>query len=466
MHTVKHALAEVAKNFSLQIFQHPDLRTITAEALDRSGRREQRRCPLSAELVFTFVLLMGLHRAESLRTLLTRLLEMLRERDPDLRLNAVSPEAVCHARARLGPEAHRIAFELTTEKVRPPCWIGGYRVYALDGTKADLADTTRNEAEFGRPGASRGRAAFPQALLLALVDVRTHRLKGASIHPCWMPERDASLPLLDRLGKRDLLLLDRGYDAAWYYYELEHRQIPFLARCKAGRKIRRLHQLKDGSWLVEVRGERPGSRHLKDTWKGPRSFRLTLRMIEYKVGDSPEIRLLTNVLDIDACPALAMAELYAYRWEGELVFDQLKNHFATVTHGTLRTLFRSKRPAGVRQEAWALFLTYNLVRETMHQAACSQKEDPRMISFVATVEIIRRALPRIERAPRRHQRLLFSQLLDDIADQKISRPRRSEANPRKVKRKMSNFGVKLAHHKTEPRCRRPQILTELEPLCS
>lgn len=464
MSTVKHALASVSGKFFLRLFQSPDLRELVEEALHRTGAWHERECPLKAPFVFSFVLAMGLFRHLSLANLLVHLLEMLREREPEVCPRSVTPEAICKARQRLGAEPLKKGFQLATRKVRPRCWFHGLRVYALDGTKADLADTASNEAEFGRPAASRGRAGFPQALLLGLVDVRTHRLKGASIHPCRMPERDASLPLLDQLGEKDLLLLDRGYAAAWYFCELDQRNIPFLVRCKTNGKPRRVSQLKDGSWLVEVTGQRPNSKTLRDSWRGPFRIRCSLRMIEYRVGDSPIIRVLTNLLDPDRFPAVELATLYASRWEGELVFDELKNHLATVMHGNLRTLFRSKSPGGVYQEAYGLFLAYNLLREILARASRRHGVKPLEISFVGALEVIRRTLPRFERAPRRQWTNLFRQLLADIAACRISRPRRPVAYPRKKKRKMENWGVKKPHHKAEPRSKRVWILPDPDPL--
>jgi hypothetical protein len=460
VNTVKQTLARATEKFALRLFRSPRLRHITRLSLDRTGSWHQRECPLKAPFVFSFVVAMGLFRNDSLRILLKRLLEMERERRPGLCPRAVTPEAICKARKRLRSEPLREGFEITTRKVRPRCWFGGLRVYALDGTKADMPDTPSNEAAFGRPPSSRGHSAFPQALLLGLVDVATHRLKGASIHPGAMDERAASLPLLERLGQRDLLLLDRGYAAAWYFHELDQREIPFVVRSKTGWKPRRLHQLRDGSWMVEGRGDPPKSKSLRGRWSGPRKVRYCLRMIEYRVGESPVIRLLTNLLDPDAYPADRIATLYAQRWEGELVFDEIKNHLATVTHGKLRTIFRSKSPGGVEQEAWGLLLSYNLVRETMLQAARRQKLDPLHLSFVGSVGCIRRTLPRIHRAPTRRHRELFLQLLGDIASELIPRPRREVAYPRKKKRKMSNFGVKKPHHKAEPRTKEVLILTD------
>jgi hypothetical protein len=49
---------------------------------------------------------------------------------------------------------------------------------SLDGSTLDVADEKDNVAQFGRPGASRGKAAYPQIRFVTLVENGTHVLFG------------------------------------------------------------------------------------------------------------------------------------------------------------------------------------------------------------------------------------------------------------------------------------------------
>jgi hypothetical protein len=164
-------------------------------------------------------------------------------------------------------------------------------------------------------------------------------------------------------------------------------------------------------------------------------------MIEYQIGKEPPVRLLTS-LEASVFEARDLALLYHQRWEAELAYDELKTHLATVNHGTLHTTFRSKSPDGVRQETYGMLVAYNLVRGLMAEAAEAHNCDPLTISFVQSLRLIQLTLGQLPIAvsdgdPQSIRRLL----LCDIASC-INRPRRKRSYPRKVKIKMSNFGVK------------------------
>ena len=122
----------------------------------------------------------------------------------------------------------------------------------------------------------------------------------------------------------------------------------------------------------------------------------------------------------------------------------MKGYLTAVTHGKQDTTFRSKNPDGCYQEAWGLALTYNLVRDVMTEAAktCSPPISPLLLSFVDTVEVLKQAQPAVQSATIAELPGLYRQLLRTVAACKIDRPRRGRAYPRKVKRKMSNFGKK------------------------
>mgnify|MGYP001618780677 FL=1 len=122
----------------------------------------------------------------------------------------------------------------------------------------------------------------------------------------------------------------------------------------------------------------------------------------------------------------------------------------------LHTVFRSKTPEGVLQEAYGMITAYNLVREVIADAAQAHEIPAREISFVEALEVIKEALPRFQRAaqsasPRTERRRLVRQLFEDIAATRLTRPRRKRVYARVVKTKMSNFKLKRAQHGQELR---------------
>ncbi|MFJ6637059.1 transposase [Streptomyces sp. NPDC091376] len=77
-------------------------------------------------------------------------------------------------------------------------------------------------------------------------------------------------------------------------------------------------------------------------------------MVEYRIdGQAEMIRLITSLTDHEKYPASELAELYARRWEIELVFDEIK------THQRDRPVLRSQTPDGIRQEIFAHLIVHH-----------------------------------------------------------------------------------------------------------
>jgi hypothetical protein len=169
---------------------------------------------------------------------------------------------------------------------------------------------------------------------------------------------------------------------------------------------------------------------------------LKCRLIEARTRTGEKIRLVTSLLDHRCYPAHELVLGYHVRWENELTYDEVKTHFLTVKHGTLKTIFRSKSPDGVRQEAVAMLVVYNLVRGLMREAGERKNLAPLELSFVDSLEAVRQSIARFELASNARTTFLAQRLLDDIAECVIDRPRRPRRNPRKVRQKMSNFKLK------------------------
>jgi hypothetical protein len=99
-------------------------------------------------------------------------------------------------------------------------------------------------------------------------------------------------------------------------------------------------------------------------------------------------------------------------------------------------------------------LAHYLVRAVMVEAADIAALPPTRLSFLATLRLIRAALPDFQRAAPAEHPQLYRQLLADVAATRLP-ARDNRSNPRVVKRKMSNFKVKGPQHQHWPQPTKP-----------
>jgi len=437
--TIRQTLSYAADNLGLQVLETEQYKRFVCLALDQSGRWHQRDCPLKAPLMMWVVFALMLFRSASIANVLKMLIQQFRLGFPNLSLKAITPEAVVHARERLGVEPMRIFFEAHAREFEPITLFHGHRVVGTDGSSFNVPDTQANEVHFGRPKASRGETAYPQMKKVSLVETSTRWILDMVFLRCDGSERDGVLKLLARLLKNDLLLMDRGISAVWLFAECRRRSIHVLGRIASSWKPHIIKRLGPGDFLVLVKGKVPNElrRNKKATVK------MKLRMIEYKIGGNETVRLLTSLRDPVEYPAIELATCYHARWECELSYDEIKNHLACVASSAQELVFRSKTPEGVLQEAYALIALYNMIRGLMAEAGRLHDVNPLEISFVETVQVIKDTTPRLQAAATEElSTAILQQMLKDIAECRNSRPRRPRQNPRVVRRKMSKFKLK------------------------
>lgn len=81
----------------------------------------------------------------------------------------------------------------------------------------------------------------------------------------------------------------------------------------------------------------------------------------------------------------------------------------------------------------------------MHDAAVSANIDPRSLSFIHAVRVIRETVPLLRTAPAEQLIPLYHSMIKHIAVGRLP-PRDNRINPRVVKVKMSNFAKKRPEH--------------------
>lgn len=429
-------------------------RCIPPEQIDRvllkTDRVERRVRKLPAGSVVWFMVMMGLRADLDLSGLWRQVVGVLANVYAVLAgAAAVSKSALCKARGRLGARPMR-QLMLKSGRALPAtkgATYKGMRLRAMDGDDCKVPDTPANAAAFGRPSTARdGRkleGGYPQFHLTRLIDVGTRLTMEALIRPNNTLDHDTARFFLPHCHKRDLLLWDCGF----YSFDLIRRTvldgIHFLSPVPSHAVFKPIRHLSDGSYLTKIY---PHPNDRRDDRNGQ-----VVRIIEYTLdeparqGHGERHRLITDLLDEQQYPAKELIVLYHQRWEIEIANDEVTTHLLNRA-----VELRSQKPAGVVQEMYAVLLAHNAVRLVMAEAAQSVDVDPRTLSFMNAVRVVRETVQEMRSAPARRLPLLYQAMLIQIA-QGVLPERDGRINPRVVKViRPSNFPVKQEKHKNWP----------------
>jgi hypothetical protein len=412
------------------------------EVLQCTGHAARRYARLPAWFVAWFVIALGLFHKDSYRHVFKHLQRF--------RPGGTPPRnTLCEARKGLGVAPLRLlarrVVRLQGTPDTPGAFYRGLRLMSLDGFVLDLPDTPANERAFGRPASGRAPGAFPQARVLALCETGSHVLYRWLVKPCRRSEVSMTPYLLRWLGEGMLLLWDRNFLSYKHLSQVLARKAHLLARVKSNWVFTPTRALADGSYLAKFY---PSPRHRRRDEGG-----IEVRLIEYLLDDpgrphaGVRHRLLTTLLDAAQDPAEALITLYHERWEEELAIDELK------THQREKAVLRSGTPAGVVQEIEGLLLGHYLVRTLMQEAAEAQGLDPRRLSFVGALKVLRCRLPEVPREAAGRQRW-WEDLLAEVGEEVLP-ARRDRINPRVIKRKMSKWPKKRPQHRRPRQPTRP-----------
>ena len=374
------SLGVVAKTFPLATVK---------SVLATTDRESVRQRDLPAHVVVYYVIALVFYMQCSYREVLRCLLEGIQWlMHPGVRIKVAGKSGISQARTRLGVEPLR---RLHNEVVRPiaveatqGAWYRGWHVVSLDGSTLDIADERANEEAFGRPGAKRGKSAYPQIRFVSLVESGTHVLFGSQMGGYSTGEITLAKGVLSWLHHGMLCLADRQFFGFELWNQARATGAQLLWRIRKNLRLPCERRLADGSYLSRIY---PTARDRRHKTNG-----VVVRVIEYRLegvaGAEPIYRLITTILDPELAPAHELAALYHERWEIETALDELKTHLRGP-----RIVLRSKTPDLVRQEFYGLMMAHFAVRGLMHEAAIKADEDPDRLSFVHAVRVIRRKLP-------------------------------------------------------------------------
>lgn len=347
-----------------------------------------------------------------------------------------SASAYCQARARLALDVfqsllRRMCAAFQQDLLDEGRW-RGHRTFLLDGSAFSMPDTPSLQARFGQPGAQTPGCGFPVAHLLACFHAGTGLVTRVLTAPLRTHDMAQAAEMHADLRKGDVLLADRGF-CSFAHIALVLRQtlhavfrvhqrvivdftphrphaVPGRGNCAHNKGLPRSRwrrQLGVQDQLVECLKpvQRPKWMSEEDFAALPAS--ITVRELRYRVGRRgfrvQEVTLVTTLLDAEAYPLKALAELYSRRWEVE-------THLAELKRTMKMDVLHCETPDGVLKELAVFAMAYNLVRCVMLESAARQGVAVDRVSFIDALRWLQafpdgKPIAELHRNPSRPNRL-------------------------------------------------------------
>jgi hypothetical protein len=155
-------------------------------------------------------------------------------------ISVPTTSALSRARDRVGVDVMRRIFECSVSQWIESSkgkYLGGLRLSAIDGTCAKVPDCPNNHTWFGRPGASRGRAGYPQLRLVGLMDVGTRMQRAVQFGPYRTAEMTLARALMPDLAAGLLILLDRNFASYDLLWDILQHGSHFVVRVKHNMRL-------------------------------------------------------------------------------------------------------------------------------------------------------------------------------------------------------------------------------------
>jgi hypothetical protein len=348
--------------------------------------------------------------------------------------------AYCRARGRL-PERllRRLACETAEgcEQAAPRAWLWhGRHVKLVDGSTCSMPDTEENQQEFPQHGVQKEGLGFPIARLVVVVSLGTALVSGMAIGP-YQGKETGETALLRQLltgcfRRGEIVLADRCYCS---YFMLAlclelGLDCVFRMHQQRGVDFRRGRRLGKHDHLVHwTRPARPDWMDQETYDRMPET--LELREVQVRI-DEPGCRteslvVVTTLRNARKYTREDLAELYQQRWLAEIDLRAIKCNMGM-------DVLRCKSPWLVRREIWTCLLAYNLIRQTILEAALRGKVSPRGLSFTSALQKVAACLSARQHCdPATVQRVMAAHLDDMLRHRVGHRPNRVE--PRAIKRR-------------------------------
>jgi len=348
-----------------------------------------------------------------------------------------SSSAYCQARARLSLVSVRAAHEQIggwIERHSKEAWRWcGRSVKVLDGCGVSMPDTDHNRARWPYAGGQKPGCGFPTAQLVGLFCLATGQLVRFAVDSWKAHEIPLARLLISWIEPGEIVLADRGFCGWGLMALLQRKGVDVVMRAHQARKLK-------GRRMNWAKPQRPAT-WTKSLWR-ELPAEITVRIVRFHVAvpgfRTEKVVLVTTLLDTNAYPDAAIAELYRRRWAVELCFRDIKTTLGL-------DVLRCQSPELIEKEIWLQAIAYNLVRALMLEAAWTHGVELQRLSFKGTVDILRQWTPLFAPTMFAFKRAREELLRIIAADQVPARPNRVEPRARKRRPKCYQLLTRPRH---------------------
>lgn len=327
----------------------------TCESYDSQWRRRKRVLNTKIIILMIFKIILS-DRRRGLSINLTEFWDGCSDKNIDLpQPKSVTASSFCEARQKISENIfknlNKTLLGNWDKKRSLPLWLG-HRVYAIDGSKANLP---RGLVVSGYKIQDEERQHYPQGLLSCLYDVLSKTVYDFDFVP-HMNERACALRHLEVLEPNDVVVFDRGYISYLLLHEFHNKGVHVIFRLQEGAVNKEFEAFMKGSKTDEIIRYIPSERVIYEFKKQgyflqrkPISFRLIKHIIK------GETYLYGTTLFAEKYPAECFYDLYHERWGIEELY-KISKDIVNIEE------FHSKTERGVKQEIYAHLLLINLSR--------------------------------------------------------------------------------------------------------
>ena len=304
----------------------------------------------------------------------------------DCSTNSMNTGAYCKARLRLVLTHLKTAVTSSGQVLHQQAsnaWLWkGFRVVLVDGTTLLMPDTEDNQKVYPQQKAQKPGIGFPIVRLVGLVSLATgscidyvlgaYQGKGTG-------ETSLFSRLIHVLSQNDLLLADRYYTSFAIISLLIKQGTPLVFRQRSTviSDFRRGQRLGAKDHIIHLLKPKK-----KPVWMSEEDFAELPNVIHIREFSVKGVIYVTTLLNAKTYPKKALAELYQQRWKIELDFRTIKTHMGM-------EMLRCQTAEMVKKEIAVNLLAYNLIRANIARGASIKNKEPRYLSFMATVQLMR-----------------------------------------------------------------------------